>query len=138
MIKDRHCLRISWKIVHKSSWCRTEVTWLDNEGFVCRYVGIFLAEILCLLYNLSWLIEPQCQVVGYSWGMSGMANRNWHTRLLLSSTLFCPKPRTDSVPLWFPRIGLHTQRVTTTASFTGVQWSIASAIVCLPFECLMG
>lgn len=73
MIKDRYCLRISWKIVHRSSWCRTEVTRLDNEGFMCRYVWIFLGGILCLLYNLSWLIEPQCQVGSFSWGVPGTA-----------------------------------------------------------------
>lgn len=56
-------LSISWKTVHKSSWCRAEVTGLDNEGFVCRYVWIFLPGILCLLYNLSWLMEPPWQVV---------------------------------------------------------------------------
>lgn len=88
-------LRISWKTVHRSSWCRAEVTTLDNEGFVCRYVWIFLPGILCLLYNLSWLIEPLCQVVGCSWGMSGTAKGSWHTSLLLGFTLFHPEPRTE-------------------------------------------
>lgn len=83
-------LRISWKTVHRSSWCRAEVTGLDNEGFVCRYFWIFLPGILCLLHNLSWLIEPLWKVVSCSWGMSGTAKATWDTSLLLGFTYSTP------------------------------------------------